>query len=566
MIVRSDDADVIDELFVEGNNVRVSAQPVYIGYPDLTVTNINVPPVVDRGDLLPVQWTVYNRDYAPAGGDWVDYVYLSTDSTFDPGTDSFVGSVERNGGLDARLTYQASLDVDTGALAGDAYYVIVVSDRDDAIFEDSREANNVRVSGESFRLGVPELTMDVPLDDTFDFTGQSKYYQVSVAAGQHLFVVLDDANDLGYNELYIKYGSAPTRSDYEAKYSTNMSADQAVDIATTKAGTYYVLAYADSASDAPAAFSVTASLLDFELFGASPNYGGNAGQATTRFRGAGFSNDLTIELIPPAGSPVAATSQYYVDDTDVWATFDLTGVAPGTYDIKLTQPGGAFALLEDSFFVQPAGGADLGLDLIAPSAVRPSRVDMMTIQVENRGLNDSLAPTVVLVLPPGMTAGLTPDDITHAGEMVIDMSRPDIPVDLLLPGMMSSVPIYFTVTTTNIELPVVAEMYLEAVEGDPVKRIVKRVQVVQAFDPNDKIGPSGFGEANYITPEIEMPYAIYYENDPDHGATAAAQVVQIEDQLDVDLDWSSFELGDINLYGDFWVDVPEGVQLLRVAR
>jgi len=56
-----------------------------------------------------------------------------------------------------------------------------------------------------------------------------------------------------------------------------------------------------------------------------------------------------------------------------------------------------------------------------------------------------------------------------------------------------------------------------------------------------------------------MPFTIYYENDPDLGATAPAQVVLIEDQLDNDLDWATFELGDMNPFGDFWIDVPDGL-------
>ena len=83
---------------------------------------------------------------------------------------------------------------------------------------------------------------------------------------------------------------------------------------------------------------------------------------------------------------------------------------------------------------------------------------------------------------------------------------------------------------------------------------------VRSFDPNDKIGPAGSGDAHYIIAGSLMPYSIYYENDPDSGATAPAQVVRVVDTLDADLDLTTFELGDINLYGDFTVDVPAGLQ------
>ena len=110
-----------------------------------------------------------------------------------------------------RSIRQAS-SVDTTAIADNTYYVIVKTDAGNTVFEDGRDDNNVRVSTDPFRLGVPTLTLGQSVTDTFASSGQSKYYRVEVDAGQHLFVSLDDLNDIGSNELYIKYGSAPTRS------------------------------------------------------------------------------------------------------------------------------------------------------------------------------------------------------------------------------------------------------------------------------------------------------------------------------------------------------------------
>jgi hypothetical protein len=83
---------------------------------------------------------------------------------------------------------------------------------------------------------------------------------------------------------------------------------------------------------------------------------------------------------------------------------------------------------------------------------------------------------------------------------------------------------------------------------------------VRSWDPNDKVGPAGYGPGRYVVPDATMPYTIYYENDPGLGATAPAQVVRIEDTLDTDLDLATFELGDMNLYGGYWVTVPAGLQ------
>jgi len=69
------------------------------------------------------------------------------------------------------------------------------------------------------------------------------------------------------------------------------------------------------------------------------------------------------------------------------------------------------------------------------------------------------------------------------------------------------------------------------------------IMVVTSMDPNEKVGPEGYGPQHHIVPGT-MSYSVYFENDPDE-ATAPAQVVTITDQLDTNLDWSTFQLGQV---------------------
>jgi hypothetical protein len=85
-----------------------------------------------------------------------------------------------------------------------------------------------------------ELTLGVPVAGNLSGTGDEEYYQVSVPAGQHLFVVLDSAGDIYASELYIKFGSLPSTIDYDDK-GDSPNADQSVEIASTQAGYYYVM-------------------------------------------------------------------------------------------------------------------------------------------------------------------------------------------------------------------------------------------------------------------------------------------------------------------------------------
>ncbi|HUU84061.1 MAG TPA: CARDB domain-containing protein [Phycisphaerae bacterium] len=72
---------------------------------------------------------------------------------------------------------------------------------------------------------------------------------------------------------------------------------------------------------------------------------------------------------------------------------------------------------------------------------------------------------------------------------------------------------------------------------------VKRVTGRKSGSPEEKFGPAGYGDQNYVAPGELLPYKITFWNKPE--ASAAAKVVEIYDQLDDDLDWRTFRLGDI---------------------
>jgi len=79
--------------------------------------------------------------------------------------------------------------------------------------------------------------------------------------------------------------------------------------------------------------------------------------------------------------------------------------------------------------------------------------------------------------------------------------------------------------------------------------------VGNSFDPNDIIGPAGYGTQGYLTPNQVFPYTVRFENQA--SATAPAVFVTITHQLDSDLDLNTFELGDFG-FGDIYIDVPTG--------
>ena len=65
------------------------------------------------------------------------------------------------------------------------------------------------------------------------------------------------------------------------------------------------------------------------------------------------------------------------------------------------------------------------------------------------------------------------------------------------------------------------------------------------IDPNFISGPAGYGPQAFVGSETSLPYQIAFENEPD--ATVPAQVVTVTQQLDPNLDWSTFQLGRLRL-------------------
>ncbi|MBM2814644.1 MAG: hypothetical protein HW421_1406 [Ignavibacteria bacterium] len=67
--------------------------------------------------------------------------------------------------------------------------------------------------------------------------------------------------------------------------------------------------------------------------------------------------------------------------------------------------------------------------------------------------------------------------------------------------------------------------------------------VVASRDPNDIIGPQGYGQQKFVAVNSTLPYMIRFENDP-HFATAPAQRVTVRQTLNPNVDPRTFKLKD----------------------
>ncbi len=89
-----------------------------------------------------------------------------------------------------------------------------------------------------------------------------------------------------------------------------------------------------------------------------------------------------------------------------------------------------------------------------------------------------------------------------------------------------------------------------------------KLGVVASRDPNDILGPPGFGDEHWLAIDPPLQYTIRFENADD--ASAAAQEVFVTNPLDPDMDWSTFELSDIG-FGSHLIQVPPGLQYFETT-
>ncbi len=161
---------------LETNNIL--ALPITLSAPiiDLAVTSATAPSMTSPGGTASVSWTVTNQGSDPlSAGYWYDYVYLSTNDTFDD-SDEYVGYsyVYTNPPLVAGGTYTEGLTVSIPWVDAGAYYLLFVADGSHFVTE-TDETNNV--------LALP-LTLAIETDLAIDDASAPE----SGTAGQYVTV------------------------------------------------------------------------------------------------------------------------------------------------------------------------------------------------------------------------------------------------------------------------------------------------------------------------------------------------------------------------------------------
>ncbi len=325
---------------------------------------------------------------------------------------------------------------------------------------------------------MPELPINVVTAANLRNPGEL-YYRIEILDSLHngtLLVTLKGDSLAGFNELYIKYGSMPSRTVHDFAFSNALSANQEITIPTLTKGTYYVLVHGATANGTSQPITLLAKPINFGIHSIAAKEGGNTGVVTVKITGARFEEGMQVSLTSPSGTALVAHAVKLVNSTALFASFNLAGAALGVYDVKLRKMNTEEAALSTGFTVVAGSGGGLaggnsgggvggfycsfrnvGVEELAavnidhPDAIRINRIFPIVINYGNSGNVDVPVPVRTLTSESKSAMSFDAESLSKVvralyegaeTELVLEFKESGGPEDVLRPGATGSITIY----------------------------------------------------------------------------------------------------------------------------
>ena len=285
------------------------------------------------------------------------------------------GAVAAHGG-----TYQSTLSTSVPGVQPGDYHVIVRSNLLRGLPESEYE-DNLRASSNVSNIDV--VTLAVGVTDTGDVDyREALYYKIEVTpdnAGGALLLKFGTSVATVANELYLRRDTLPTRADYGVRSEQYLASEQWLIAYGVQPGTYYVMAAAapDQLRDgALGTYNIHVDLFaadEIQVFDSSYGQGGTAGNRTIEINGLNFDRTVTAHLTNGTNVNIEASDYYRVDSEKLFATFDLTQVPPGVYDVVLENAAQQQLVVTNGLeVIESAYTSEVGVTVTAPPGVPPA--------------------------------------------------------------------------------------------------------------------------------------------------------------------------------------------------
>ena len=163
LIIHADDGGLVYEIYNTNNATASSAVvPITLLQSDLAPTVDSAPTSGRSGRTIDVTYSVENAGPDDTAlGQWTDAVYLSADDTFSANNDVLLGTFpySAGGSLAANDPYQRTQTVDIARGIEGTFYLFVVTDVADTLYEHNAEGNNAAMAAEP--IGILDLAPDL---------------------------------------------------------------------------------------------------------------------------------------------------------------------------------------------------------------------------------------------------------------------------------------------------------------------------------------------------------------------------------------------------------------------
>jgi len=153
------------------NNIILSSTSIILTQsspPDLQVSSLFAPSHTNAGQPITINWTVHNNGTGPTPKNtWFDAVYLSQNATLDKSDDRLGRSVH-HGSLQSSGSYSSSLEVNIPNYLSGNFYLILLTDSRDDVFELNNETNNTKATPINIILPPPSdlIVTEIVLPDS----------------------------------------------------------------------------------------------------------------------------------------------------------------------------------------------------------------------------------------------------------------------------------------------------------------------------------------------------------------------------------------------------------------
>ena len=282
-------------------------------------------------------------------------------------------------------------------------------------------------------------------------TGFAQMFQVEVPFDGVLATTLDNAHNSDNIEIYLRRGAPPTRNTYDVR-RTKPGADHSLWLPEARAGTWYVLIYADYAP-VPGAFTILMENPPVLALAITPTAQPNFEPTWIAIKGGGFDATTTVEFIGLDGMSRTPTDTEFVSSTSLQVLLDLGTWKPDNYRVVVHK--GVFTHELSTPFAVTREPYKLETKLIVPSQVGFNIPIRQTIWIEYTNSGRIPLPAPLLKLTGSNGARLTDDETLAVPKrgfgtipnvsstvQVMGLGKSDMPW-LLMPGETNRIPVYY---------------------------------------------------------------------------------------------------------------------------